>query len=161
MKLAQAQKVFCQQVLASLAPWQRQYCEELPRYKFLLLRGASRTGKSTLAKSLGKQPYIQTVQNAEVPDLKGFDRNTHSHIIFDNVNDMSFVLESRALFQANVDFHTLGESKTGMYSYKVWLWRIPLVVTIDDSAEWNSEEPWVKENMFEVKLTGRSWIEEV
>ena len=81
--------------------------------------------------------------------------------VFDNVNDMQFVLDYRAMFQANNDVHTLGESKTRMYSYQVWLWRIPLVITIDDSAEWDSSEPWVSENMFEVTLSGPSWVEHV
>ena len=36
-----------------------------------------------------------------------------SWLLFDNVNDMSFVLHSRAMFQAKNDVHTLGDSKTG------------------------------------------------
>jgi hypothetical protein len=58
------------------------------------------------------------------------------------------------LLEANNDFHTLGESKTGMYSYQVWLWRIPIVVTIEDNADWDSAEPWISENMSGVNLTG-------
>ena len=39
------------------------------------------------------------------------------------------------MFQANNDLHTLGESKTGMYAYDVWLHRVPIVVTVDLSAQ--------------------------
>ena len=64
------------------------------------------------------------------------------------------------MFQAN-NIHTLGESKTGMYSYQVWLWRFPLVIAMHDSADWDSSEPWVSENMFEVTLSGPSWVENI
>ena len=117
-----------------------------------MIRGVSRAGKSTLAKALGKRPFVQTVQSAVAPDLKGFCRRTHDYILFDNVNHMDFVLAHRALFQANVDFHTLGDSKTGMYAYKVWLWRIPIVVTVDDSATWKPDEPWIKANCIDIYL---------
>ena len=80
-------------------------------------------------------------------------------MVFDNVNDQSFVLNFRALFQANNDVHTLGESKTGMYSYDVWLWRVPLVVTVDMSAKWDPEELWVRDNCVDVLLDGPSWVE--
>ena len=54
------------------------------------------------------------------------------------------------MIQANNDFHVLGTSATGMYSYCVWLWRAPIVLTVDTEAEWNSENLWIKENCYEV-----------
>ena len=64
-----------------------------------------------------------------------------------------------ALFQSNNDLHKLGESKTGMYSYTVWLYQVPLVVTVDMSAKWDPLEPWICENCCDVLLTGPSWVE--
>ena len=151
-RLSRQQCQFNADVIDALKPWIAQYGTELPRYMFLVIRGVSRAGKSTLAKSLGRRPFVQTVQSAAAPDLKAFSRETHDYILFDNVNDMDFVLSSRALFQANVDIHTLGESRTGMYAYKVWLWRIPLVVTVDDSATWNPREPWIHANCHDLYL---------
>ena len=52
-------------------------------------------------------------------NLRSYDPQLHDYIVFGNVNDMRFVLDYRALFQANTDLHTLGESRTGMYSYDV------------------------------------------
>ena len=49
--------------------------------------------------------------------------------------------------------------KTGMYSYDVWLWQVPLVVTVHMSADWDPQELWDKDNCFEVLLQGPSWIE--
>ena len=104
-------------------------------------------------------PFVQTVQSAESPGLRNYDADFHSYIVFDNVNDAQFVLDQRALFQANNDVHTLGESKTGMYSYEVWLFRVPIVVTVDMSADWDPSEPWIKENCFDVLLQGPSWTD--
>ena len=44
--------------------------------------------------------------------LRGYDPCMHKYIVFDNVNDMSFILNYMAVFQANNDVHTLGDSKT-------------------------------------------------
>ena len=164
-QLAPLQKAFKPEVLARLEPWRQQYKSIASRYSFLVLRGASRTGKSTLARSLATElevsglPFVQTVQSAESPDLRNYDADFHSYIVFDNVNDAQFVLDQRALFQANNDVHTLGESKTGMYSYEVWLFRVPIVVTVDMSADWDPSEPWIKENCFDVLLQGPSWTD--
>ena len=129
----------------------------------MVLRGASRTGKSTLARGLGEalglggRPFVQTVQSATSPDLRSYDPQLHDYVVFDNVNDMRFVLDYRALFQANTDIHTLGESRTGIYSYDVWLFRVPLVVTVDLSAKWIPQDAWIKENCHDVLLQGPSW----
>ena len=69
--LAPAQAAFQPWVAAALGPWMQQYTRELPRYHFLVLRGASRTGKSTLARGLGGTPFVQTVQSAKTPDPMG------------------------------------------------------------------------------------------
>ena len=127
------------------------------RYQFLVIRGGSCSGKSTLAKALGEifgfgQVFTQTVQDAPAPDLAKYDAQKHGFLLFDNVNSHTVVLDSRALFQANSDVHTLGVSRTFMYSYSVWLWKVPIVVTVDDSAEWDSTEPWITENAMEVLL---------
>ena len=53
--------------------------------------------------------------------------------------------------------HTLGESKTGMYSYDVWIWKVPIVVTVDLSARWDRTEPWIRDNSMLVFLSGPSW----
>ena len=70
----------------------------------------------------------------------------------------AFVIDYRALFQANNDIHTLGKSKTGCYSYDVWLWKVRMVVTIDMTARWDGGEEWIKENCVEVMLDGPCWV---
>ena len=161
LRLAALRKDTKPEVKARLSAWEHQYTETLERFKFLVIRGASRTGKSTLARTLGgktQTPFIQTVQSAVAPDLRAYDADFHSYIVFDNVNDMQFVMDYRALFQANNDIHTLGESKTGVYSYEVWLWRVPIVITVDLSARWNTEDDWIKENCVDLFLSGPCWV---
>ena len=162
-KLAALRKETKAEVLEMLNAWKAQYDQILERYKFLVIRGATRTGKSTLARSLGKAnqvPFIQTVQSATDPDLKNYDPDFHSFIIFDNVNDVRFVMDYRALLQANNDIHVLGASKTGMYSYEVWLHCVPIVITVDLSAKWNSNDEWIKENCIEILLDGPCWVQD-
>ena len=125
-----------------------QYQSVQLRCKFLVLRGGSQTGKSTLAKSLDhlfgwRRPFV-------APDLKAYSPEEHGYILFDNVNHMDFILNVRTLFQANNDLHTLGASRTGIYSYSVWLFRCRLVVTVDLSAVLEGSEPWLADNMFEL-----------
>ena len=63
-----------------------------------------------------------------------YEADFHSYMVFDNVNDMECVMDCKAMFQANSDIHVLGKSKTGMYSYEVWLNSVPIVITVDMSA---------------------------
>jgi hypothetical protein len=82
-----------------------------------------------------------------------FEWTYHGMIIFDNVNDDSFVLNWRAMMQANNDVHVLGSSATGMYAYRIWLWGVPIVLTVDLQAKWNSDDGWIRENCYEVVFT--------
>ena len=71
--LTPLQKALKVSVIARLRLCNGQCQQTLPRYMLLVLMGASRTGKSTLALSLGKvlefgdAPLAQTVQSAEPP----------------------------------------------------------------------------------------------
>jgi len=46
----------------------------------------------------------------------------------------------------------LGEP-TGMYAYRIWLWGVPIVLTVDLQAKWNSDDGWIRENCYEVVFT--------
>ena len=92
---------------------------------------------------------------------RGYDPGKHAYLLFDNVNHVDFVLNYRALFQANNDIHTLGDSRTGVYSYDVWLWRVPIVVTIDLSAAWDPAEAWIQANSVDVYLDRGCWVDRV
>ena len=157
--LAHLQRPFKEEVIEQLRPWAAQFDHMAMRYKFLILRGGSQSGKSTLAKSLHtifnwKRPYIQVVQDTLFADLKEFSRAEHGLVVFDNINDMQFIMGQRALVQSNDMVHTLGQSATGIYAYSVWLYKIPIVGTVDLSATWNSSDPWMRDNMVLIDLLG-------
>ena len=73
-------------------------------------------------------------------------------VVFDNMNSGELTLNYRALIQANNDRHVLGHSSTGMYAYRVWLWRVPNVLTVDAQGPWDSGHPWIRENCYEVSF---------
>ena len=91
-QLAPLQKTFKSSVLFRLQTWANQYTSILPRFMFLVLRGASRTGRSTLARSLGVEmslggePFVQIVKSATAPDLRNYNSQVHKYFVFDNVN---------------------------------------------------------------------------
>ena len=97
------------------------------------------------------------MQSAEAPDLKTYDPGLHTYVALGSETDMKFVMNYRALLQANNDIRTLGEAKKGMYSYEVHLWRIPIVIAVDMSARWNPNDLWIQEHCFDVLLTGPCW----
>ena len=43
---------------------------------------------------------------------------------------------------------------SGIYAYQVWLYKVPIVVTVDLSAYWEHSEPWIKANCFDLFLPG-------
>ena len=90
------------------------------------------------------------VQGAPAPDLKDCNGNPRGYILFKKLSDVQFVLDHWAWVQANNSLRTLGLLQTGMYARRVWLHKVPIFVTVDDSAQWNSAKPRVHENMFEV-----------
>ena len=55
--------------------------------------------------------------------------------MLDNLVEWSFVLKFRTLLQANVDMHMLGESATSIYSYSVFLWAVPVCITLDSDVD--------------------------
>ena len=92
---------------------------------------------------------------------RGYDPVKRAYLLFDNVNHVDFVLNYRALFQAKNNIHTLGDSRTGAYSYDVWLWRVPIVVTVDLSAAWDPAEAWIQANSVDVYLDRGCWVDRV
>ena len=49
--------------------------------------------------------------------------------------------------------HVLGSSATGMYACRIWRWGMPIVLTVDLQAKWNSDDGWIQENCYEVVFT--------
>ena len=50
------------------------------------------------------------------------------------------------------------ESKTGIYTYPVWLYRVAIVITADMMATWDGSEPWIAENSYNLFLDAPCYI---
>jgi hypothetical protein len=122
---------------AVLDQWRAQYHTIDFRYRFLIIVGITRSGKTQLAKSLYSNPFTDVVEDALLPCLDGLrlvGDGRHDAVVFDNVNTTEFVLRSRALFQASADTVILGKSATGMYAKAYMLHQVPMICTIDRQA---------------------------
>jgi hypothetical protein len=46
-----------------------------------------------------------------------------------------------------------GFTKTRRLCGGIWLWGVPIVLTVDLQAKWNSDDGWIRENCYEVVFT--------
>ena len=137
--------------------WKMSYDEIEERYRMLVLHGLSRTGKSRLARSLfgEDRTLVVDVQHAEHPDLRGFQRNKHKAVLLDEVATPSVIVNNKKVLQAHVDGAILGQSPTQTYTYEVFLWRVPIILTtnnwrLDKLTDEDSE--WVNANCIVVHV---------
>ena len=120
------------------------------RYRFLVLCGPSGLGKTEYAKSLygPKATHECDCSSTSTPDLKGFDRNCHQAVLFDEARPET-VLQNKKLFQAHISGAVLGQTTTGCYSYKVWAWQRLLMITTnhwDVSGLDPADQAWLRVN---------------
>ena len=133
------------------------YDELEERYKMLVLLGPARSGKSRLARSLfgESRTLVIDVQHAVHPDLRGFQRHHHLAILMDEVATPKFIADNKKLLQAHVDGAILGQSPTQQYTYEVFLWRVPIILTTNnwDLARLSeTEREWVDANCVAVHV---------
>ena len=135
LELRRCQRPF--KVLPLVEEWKQQYNDLRDRYKFLVLDGPSRTGKSRFAASLAKHPtqFLNIdCSSATEPDMRDFRRGLHDVVCWDEGNP-EMVLRVKKLAQASVDEVRLGQSATNMMSYRIWFHRMKLVIC---SNVWSS-----------------------
>ena len=148
--------------------WRLQYSQVLHRYKFLILEGPSRTGKTQLARSLC--PVSQRVFEVNCaadsePPLQGFDPIQFGLILLDEIRPAT-VVRQRKLFQASLAEIQLGCSVTNVYMYKVCTYRTRMVCCSNDWTDHlreldASSREWIAHNSFHVPVVEQCWMEEV
>lgn len=101
------------------------------RYTSLLLRGASKAGKTSMAKSLFEEGTALVLNcegcSPDLPSLRAFDPERHSAIIWDEIDEQQ-VLANKLVFQAGTQMITLGQSKCNQYSHGVYLHGIAMIL---------------------------------
>ena len=139
------------------------------RFKVLLLRGGSRSGKTQKAKSIFGHAHTLVVNcqglgNA-IPSLQDFDRSVHKCIVFDECQQDQ-VLSNKALFQAGPDKVALGQSACNAHRYEVWCYQTALVccsncfhVTRSEGLANVEDEDWLTQNVVCIELPGhQKWF---
>lgn len=150
--------------------WTEQYNDERPldRYKFLVLEGPSRVGKTRFVQgALVNNPseaLILDCADAVVPPLRGnFDRSIHKVIMFDEAH-AEMVIRCKKLFQASVNKTTFGSSATNAYVHTVWVHGIKMVI---GSNVWKDEvdvlprkdRDWLAQNSVHVFVDSPLWVQ--
>ena len=132
------------------------------RYKFLVLHGPSRTGKSRLARSLFgyDRTLVVDVLNAEHPNLKSYRRGQHRAILLDEMRDPQFLVDNKKALQSHVDGAELGQSPTQQYVYNVFLWRTPIIITTNNfnlEILAPADRDWVLANCVDICISEPVW----
>jgi len=130
--------------------WKQQYEIVQGRYKFLVLDGPSRMGKTRFTLSMGTPQSVLSLDCAACvePDMKSFIRGQHTLLLFDEAR-ATMVIRCKKLFQASSDLVQMATSATNMMSYVVWVHAIRMVIA---SNRW---QPDVEA----LDPQDRSWIE--
>ena len=88
---------------------------------------------------------VVDVQHAAHPDLRGYRRHQHKAILLDEIASPKFIVANKKVLQAHVDGALLGQSATQLFTYEVFLWRTPIILTTnnwkldclaDDEMDW-------------------------
>ena len=72
----------------------------------------------------------------------------------------TFIVSNKKVLQAHVDGAILGQSATQLYTYEVFLWRTPLMLTTnnwDYRAFSDADQNWIQENCVVVHVPGPVW----
>ena len=99
-----------------------------PRWLFGI-SSISNLGKTCFSKSLfGEGATLETnCCGVTCPDLRSFNPLIHKAILFDE-GSPSLVLANKKLFQGTTEEVTMGQSSTNMFSYRVWVYNVAMII---------------------------------
>ena len=152
--------------------WWSQFSEpEKLRFRSLLLRGLSCSGKTRKAVSIfgALHAFVVNCQGLgdKLPSLRGFDRELHHGIVFDEISTAQ-VLANKLVFQSGPEMVSLGQSACSQFAYKRWFFATPMILCsntmatsrMDDPDMSFEDEQWLKANVEDVRLEGdQVWYE--
>ena len=145
--------------------WLSQYCGlsygRLPRFKFLVLEGASRLGKSQLAiNRFGHElTHVCNCQEVQEPNLRGFDRAKHRCIVYDEIT-WETVIRNKVLFQASAEGVHLRQSKCQQFAEWKFLYHVPMICCTNAwllPADKTEHRDWLEANTVHVYIQSPCW----
>ena len=143
--------------------WRMQYYEIQERYYMLVLFGPSRTGKSRLGRSFYARTLVIDVQHAAHPDMQRYVRGRDDAVLLDEVASPELIVTNKKLLQAHIDGAKLGQSATQKFTYEVFLWRTPIILTTNnfDYASYSvADRNWIESNCIAVHIPEPVWQSE-
>ena len=147
--------------------WLKQYEVVRDRYKFLVLCGPSRTGKTVYCRHMfgdaGKVLEVNCASGAE-PNLRPFLRAKHQGILFDEATP-ALVLRQKKMFQAPACWLDLGGSTTNCHAYPLMLSGTKMMIcsnTWDEHLQelGEADRDWLIANSVCVEVLGPLWLKD-
>ena len=118
--------------------WRVEFLQDALRYRILIILSYSKCGKTEFAKNLWPTPLVLRIGSSEHwPDtLRKFERGRHTHIVLDDVRDMTWVARAQDKVQGVWDEELeFGTTQGGTCAYTKYLFQVPIVVTANMSTE--------------------------
>ena len=119
--------------------WLKTFDQLKVRYRFLVLEGLSKVGKTLFCQGLALRRKVSLLEidraGADTPDTSGYTFGEHRMVLCDEAR-AEMVLTYKKLFQASASFTRLGSCKTDCHAYSVWAHRVMFMVT---SNRWYME----------------------
>ena len=135
--------------VAHALEWLGEFKKDALRYSLLIALGKSGAGKTEWGKSLFGNPLtLQIGPLGQFPDgLRKFNRKIYDGLVLDDIRDLKFIEDHQDKLQGKYDARLeFGTTAGGTCAYSKWLFRIPVVVTINFSTlhlEWLLSHDWL------------------
>ena len=164
--LAMGEKLYPFKTIAEVEDWMKFYTPEyfgrLTRFKFLVLVGDSRFGKTRFACNLFglKATYVCNCQGVTQPYLAGYDPRVHKAIVLDEPSRW-LVDACKSFLQAAVDGSELYQSPTQRFTRWVCVYQVPIIICTNEwvkTWEWDANATWIREN--EVRIDVEDFLYE-
>ena len=141
-----------------------QFQEARDRYRFLVLDGKSRLGKTQFARSLAgadKTLELNCAGSAQ-PDLRPYDPLQHNTLLWDEAAP-SLVLQHKKLFQATTALVQVQTSNTNCHAFSICVAGKMFVVSANDWCEKLARLPfadheWLTSNSFCLRVAEPMWL---
>lgn len=151
-------------VLPEVTAWQQQFREHGCRFRFLVLHGRSRTGKTMFAMGLvGVGRSLHCDCTSGIPDMREFSYERHQLVVLDEISPAACISLKR-LLQATNELCVLGVSPTLQHAYRVYCYRTMFVVCTNC---WESgmkelgkdDQEWLTANSIAILVDEPLWNE--